>query len=195
MNNAVRRGDEECSYITAPTSQIRHTFSLLQDRRNLGTLAGAWALAALLNDRLRTSLLTARPKMFRLAIADRISEIPYRLRRPHNAQSLTWSISPEELPNVAIVWPTRYQWPRCAVIVETIKDAFRRRNVLREDATPQTHKGVVMLYCVMGGKTHPVPLDALAPQIPAQHRAAWSDWTSRRFFLEQISNGLASGLR
>jgi hypothetical protein len=97
--------------------------------------------------------------MFSLAIADRISEIPYRLRRPHSAQSLTWSISPEELPNVAIVWPTRYEWPGCAVIVETIKDAFRRLNVLREEATPQTHKGVVMLYCVIDGKTRPLPLD------------------------------------
>jgi hypothetical protein len=65
----------------------------------------------------------------------------------------------EELSHVAIVWPTQYQWPPTAPIVETIKDAFERLGLLREEATPQVHKGIVTLTCVLNGRTHFVALD------------------------------------
>ncbi len=97
--------------------------------------------------------------MRQLEILDRILEIPYRLSAAHQVESLTWPVSPEELASLAIVWPTKYQWPPGSVIVETIKDGFQRLGILREEPTPQVHKGVVMLRCIVNGRTSFLALD------------------------------------
>jgi len=97
--------------------------------------------------------------MFEFAVLDRLREMPYRLSEPAHAQAQTWPLSEHELGKLAIVWPTKYEWDGCTVIVQTIKDAFERLGVLRQEPTPQTYKGVVMLSSIHNGRSQAVALD------------------------------------
>jgi hypothetical protein len=97
--------------------------------------------------------------MFRLQLADRLAELPYRVRpRPHT-RALTWPLTENDRSRVAIAWPSRYQWVGAAHIVETLKDGLARLGVLRVRATSQTHEGGVMLTCTVDGRPHAVFLD------------------------------------
>jgi hypothetical protein len=93
------------------------------------------------------------------ALLERVGEIPYRVLPPRHPRSPTWSLSREELSTISVVWPRSYEWNGVAVIVETIKDALQRAGVLREENTPQIHRGVVMLGCTIAGSWHNVVLD------------------------------------
>lgn len=97
--------------------------------------------------------------MFELQLADRIAEIPYRVRPPSHVHTRTWRISQEELSRISILWPTQYEWPDGAAILESVKYAFETLGVIREERTPQLYTGVVMLYCVVDGKSHAVAFD------------------------------------
>jgi hypothetical protein len=97
--------------------------------------------------------------MFELQLVDRLSEMPYRLRPPSHIDTQTWPVSQEELSRVSVGWPTQYEWPDGAYILESIKGALAKLGVIHEDRTPQVHSGVVMLYCAVDGELHPVAYD------------------------------------
>jgi hypothetical protein len=94
-----------------------------------------------------------------LQLADRVAEIPYRLRSPSHAEGETWPLAPEDLARISVMWPTKYQWAPSGIIVETIRDGMTRLGVLRLEPTAQTLRGVVMLTCVVDDRPHVVALD------------------------------------
>jgi hypothetical protein len=95
----------------------------------------------------------------KLQIVDRLAELPYRLRPPVRAQPRTWELTTQDLQRVAIVWPTRYQWPEGAGILETLKFALSELGVMAVKPTMQVHKGVTLLHCTIDGREHRVALD------------------------------------
>ena len=97
--------------------------------------------------------------MLNLQLVDRLAEIPYRVRPSPRAQTLTWPLTENDRSRVAITWPSRYQWPRGAPLVETLKDGLARLGVLRVKSTPQRHNGGVMLACALDRHAHAVFLD------------------------------------
>jgi hypothetical protein len=96
---------------------------------------------------------------FQAMLADRLAEVPYRLRRRACPKVLTWLLTRTERERVVITWPSVYQWPMAKGIVETLKDALGRLCQIRIAATPQPYPGVVMLSCAVDGKARPVALD------------------------------------
>lgn len=98
--------------------------------------------------------------MLNLQIADRLAELPYRVRPRRRPSVLTWPLTARDRSRVEIVWPSRYQWSELAPIVETFKDSFATLGVLRVRPTPQPHTGGVMLWCVVDGRPHAVFLDS-----------------------------------
>jgi hypothetical protein len=97
--------------------------------------------------------------MSQLALRDRLAELPYRFRRPESVQEYTWALTDEQLSRVRITWPTEYQWPPSAVIVETHREGLVRLGVLDLARTPQVHKGVISLQCQVDGSELRVALD------------------------------------
>jgi Glycosyl transferases group 1 len=95
----------------------------------------------------------------KLELLDRLAELPLRLRPAPRLQQSTWALTKNEIESVSITWPTRYQWPTGAGIVETLKSGLEGLGVLRLAETEQTYKGVIMLHCVVGGRQHRVALD------------------------------------
>lgn len=95
----------------------------------------------------------------KLHIADRLAELPYRLRPPVRADALTWSLTPDQLRRVRIVWPTNVDWLPSANIVETQKASLSRLGVLDMQDTTQDQEGVILLHCTVDERPHLVVLD------------------------------------
>jgi hypothetical protein len=97
--------------------------------------------------------------MRKLQLLDRIAEIPFRYGPAHFIASPTWALTEDEKASIRIIWPTRYQWPPGAKIIETIKDAFKRAGVLRELDARQLYEGVVTLTCICDGRSESIVFD------------------------------------
>jgi hypothetical protein len=97
--------------------------------------------------------------MFSLQLVDRLAELPYRVRPRSRTRALTWPLTENDRSRVAITWPSRYQWPPTAPIVETLKDGLAKLGVLQVKSTAQRHKGGVMLTCAVDERPHAVFLD------------------------------------
>jgi hypothetical protein len=95
----------------------------------------------------------------KLQLVDRLAELPYRVRPAARLTQWTWSLSPDERAAVTVRWPSRYQWPPAANMVETQKAGLENLGVLRVAETEQKFKGVIMLECVVRGRPHFVSLD------------------------------------
>jgi len=97
--------------------------------------------------------------MLNLQLGDRLAELPYRMRPRARPRVLTWPLTAHDRSRVVVVWPSRYEWPPAAPIVETFKDGLAELGVLRVRSTLQRHKGGVMLGCTVDGRPHAVFLD------------------------------------
>ena len=95
----------------------------------------------------------------KLHIADRLAELPYRLRPPVRASGRTWPLTPEDLRRVRITWPAAVDWLPSANIVETQKYALSKLGVLDVQHTKQDQEGVILLPCMVDERPHLIVLD------------------------------------
>jgi Glycosyl transferases group 1 len=70
-----------------------------------------------------------------------------------------WHINAGELKGVIIRWPTRYEWPRAHLWVDTLLYGFRRRARVEMTDLEQPYKGTVLFQFVVKGKAHDVAID------------------------------------
>src|SRR3954470_5247922 len=70
-----------------------------------------------------------------------------------------WRVHPEELRDVSIRWPVRYQWPRAHLWVEPLLYGFRSRLKVEMAELEQPYKGTVLIQFVVRGQAHDVIVD------------------------------------
>src|ERR1043165_2922580 len=70
-----------------------------------------------------------------------------------------WAVAPEELREVSILWPERYQWPAASQWVDTILYALRKRVRVEFGALPHTYRGTVLFRLGLRGTAHEVAID------------------------------------
>jgi len=97
--------------------------------------------------------------MIKFQLVERLSELPYRLRRRISSPSQTWPIKESDLARIKIIWPERYQWSGAKPIVSAIKDGLVKLGVVEVQSSPQNEQGVVALDCFVDGRRHAVALD------------------------------------
>jgi hypothetical protein len=95
----------------------------------------------------------------KLQLADRLAELPYRIRPLARAGIRTWPLTAEELGRISLVWPERYQWPTGGRILETLRDGLVLLRITEVRRTPQVHEGVHTLGCIVDGREYTLVLD------------------------------------
>jgi hypothetical protein len=70
-----------------------------------------------------------------------------------------WAVAPEELREVSILWPERYQWPAASQWVDTILYALKKRVRVEFGALPHAYRGTVLFRLGWRGKSHDVAID------------------------------------
>lgn len=91
---------------------------------------------------------------------DRAIEVTLKAvaRRPQMINP-AWRILPEELREVSIRWPTRYQWPRAHLWVDSLLYGFRSRTRVEMVELDQPYKGTVLFQFIARGRAHDVIID------------------------------------
>jgi hypothetical protein len=95
----------------------------------------------------------------KLDLLERLSEIPYRLRARPVLTPTTWPLREDDRRRIVVNWPTTYEWPGAAPIVSAIKAGLEGIGVIRLAPVPQPYKSVVMLECLVDGRSFNVALD------------------------------------
>src|SRR4051794_41072971 len=72
-----------------------------------------------------------------------------------------WRVHPEELRDVSIRWPVRYQWPRAQVWVDPMLYGFRRLVKVEMVEIDQPYSGLVLFQFVVRGRVYDVTIDYL----------------------------------
>jgi len=70
-----------------------------------------------------------------------------------------WTVTPEELDDVVIRWPSAYQWPTAGLWVDTILYGLRDRARVEFVPLPQPYRGTVIFQFVLRSKTHDIAID------------------------------------
>jgi hypothetical protein len=93
---------------------------------------------------------------------DRAIEVTLKTvaRRPQVINP-AWRVRPEELRDVSIRWPVRYQWPRAHLWVEPMFYGFRRLMNVEMAELEQPYSGLVLFQFNVGGRTHEITIDYL----------------------------------
>lgn len=94
-----------------------------------------------------------------IQLLDRLAEIPYRIRPCARAEVSTWPLTAVDLGRIRIAWPSRLQWPRSKGITETLEKGLKGLGVLHTKPTPQRHRGIILLECLIDGHPEKVSLD------------------------------------
>lgn len=91
---------------------------------------------------------------------DRAVELTLRtVASAPEVENPAWRVEAEELKDVTIRWPARYQWPRAHLWVDTLLYGFRRRLKVEVTDFEQPFRGTVLFQFVRGGKAHDVAID------------------------------------
>src|SRR5437763_5203606 len=93
---------------------------------------------------------------------DRTIEFTLRTmaRRPQVINP-AWRVRREELREVSIRWPVRYQWPRAHLWVDPLLYGFRRLVKFEMAELEQPYSGLVLFQFIVRGKVHEVMIDYL----------------------------------
>lgn len=70
-----------------------------------------------------------------------------------------WAVAPEELREVSIRWPSKYQWSKAGLWVDTILYALRKRVRVEFGPLPHTYRGTVLFQVFLRGEPHDVAID------------------------------------
>lgn len=91
---------------------------------------------------------------------DRAVELALRWRSGESRSlNPAWRIEPEELEDVTIRWPSRYEWPPMRIWVEGLLYGFRERAKVELADIAQGYRGTMLFQFVVGGKAHDVAVD------------------------------------
>lgn len=94
------------------------------------------------------------------SLRDRAVEITLKtVARGPQVLNPAWRIEPEELKDVTIRWPARYQWERAHLWVDTLLYGFRQLARVEMSDLKQSYRGTVNFQFVVRGRAHDVAID------------------------------------
>jgi glycosyl transferase family 1 len=94
-----------------------------------------------------------------LQLADRLAELPLRLRPLSGAGDPAPCVTAAEWARVRILWPTSYAWVHAAGFTSTVRRSFARLGTFQLGEVRQDHRGVVSVRCEIDGRSHLLAID------------------------------------
>jgi len=92
-------------------------------------------------------------------LKDNAINLALRYKARPSITNRTWRIEPDELADIEIRYPTKYQWAAAHGWYELLLSEWRRRVRVVMTDLPQPHRGTVAIQFVKGGRAHDVILD------------------------------------
>jgi hypothetical protein len=71
----------------------------------------------------------------------------------------TWPLSPEELKQVTVFWPSQYEWVPSRAWVEPIRRGFAEYVSIEQASIAQPYSGIVLIRVRVRGITHDIAID------------------------------------